>query len=240
MANTYIDYCEITEYSDHFVERSRSLVGASPLVDVDHMRMLVSEAAARVGAELDKIGLRGSDLRSGRVGMGMAADAARKDLRRFFYYLISLDETVILDREAFFPGYRLGELKHLVPVELGARLDQIRAAFALPTNQALPRREAWQARLSATQNALFDALAREGGTGRLPQQSLAGLRKARAEFLHLYDGVAKPLLRALLGALGRDHEYQLYFADLQADASSSLSRQVLDARPGEVSPPAFE
>jgi hypothetical protein len=234
MADIYIEYWEITEYGGHFVDQARSLIGASPLVDVDHIRTLVSEAAAKVDAELEKAGLKPSDLRSGRGSTGVAAAAARKDLRRFFYYLLSLDDTVILDREAFFPGCRLGELKHVKPVELGGRLDQILLAFALPANRALPRRDAWETRLTATRNALFDALAGKGSAGRLSQQSLAGLRQARAEFLHLYNGVAKPLVRALLRALGRDHEYQLYFADLQVDDSNLAPGRVRDAAAGEA------
>jgi hypothetical protein len=231
MANRFIDYWEITEYGSHFVDQARSLIGASPLVDVDHMRTLVSEAAAKVGAELEKVGLKPSVLRSGRDSASIIADAARKELRRFFYYLISLDQTVILDREAFFPGYPLGDLKHAKPVELGVRLDQILLALALPANRALPRREVWQTRLTATRDALSGALAGTDSAGRLSQPSLAGLRQARAEFLHLYNGVAKPLVRALLGALGRDHEYQLYFADLQADESSRPPGQAPGAAP---------
>ena len=48
--------------------------------------------------------------------------------------------------------------------------------------------------------------------------------RARAHFLRVYHGLAKPAVRALLTHLGRDHEYRQFFLDLQSGVISSANR----------------
>jgi hypothetical protein len=235
MADKYIDYWEVGEYGSHFLEHARTLIGASSLVDVEQLCSLVAGTVARMEAELDTIGIKRSSLRSGRDDTAIATNTARKNIRRFFMHLGSLDDTSRLDIEAFFPGYKLGDITNLKPADLQARLDELLGAFAIPANSRLPQRETWQNTLTTTRDALSDALSSEGNADRLTRQGSAGVRQAREEFFDVYHGVAKPLIRGLLKSLGREHEYKLFFVDLQVSEAGRPASQ----SPADTSKPAI-
>lgn len=235
MADRYIDYWEVGEYGGHFVAHARTLIGASPLVDVELLCSMVTSAIGKLESELETLGIKRSSLRSGRDDTAVTTEAARRHIRRFFMHVGSLDDTANLDIEAFFPGYKLGDIATLKPADLKARMDEILRGFAIPANSKLPQRELWQQMLTGARDALNDALSSKGTASRLTRQGSAGLRQAREEFLHVYTGVAKPLIRGLLSALGREHELKLFFLDLQINETSRPAAQP----PADTSQPAI-
>jgi hypothetical protein len=235
MADRYIDYWEAGKYGAYFMEHARSLIGASPLVNIELLCSMMASAVSKMEAELDKMGIKRSSLRSGRDATTIATDTARKHIRRFFMHLGSLDDTANLDIEAFFPGYRLGDIATLEPAELGARMDDLLRAFAVPANRKLPQRETWKQTLTATRGALDDALSNKSQASRPPREGSTSLRQAHEEFFALYNGVAKPIVRGLLRSLGREHELELFFIDLQVSEAGRPAGH----SPADTSAPAI-
>lgn len=238
MADRYIDYWEVGEYGAYFVEHAEPLVDASPLVDVEHMRSMVAAAVAKVDSELERAGMQRSELRFGRGDSKTASTAACKVLRRFFHYLHSVDDTVEVDVDEFFAGGKLGELGRLKPADLKTRLDDTLRGFAVARNSALPEGETWKQELTAARDNLNAALASKGSARQQTRQGSRDLIDARLAFLDVYNGVAKPLIRGLLRSLGREHEYKLYFADLQTNEGTRPLTAAAPAEPAPAQPSA--
>lgn len=220
MPDSYIDYLEVGEYGGGFVKASEPLVGASALVDVAALRTKVADAVAKVDGELEKVGIRRGDLRTGRSGAGEAAEVGRKEIERFWHHLHTLDDGASADIEAFFPGNKLGALAALKPADVRSRLGEVLRGFAAPGNASLPDRPKWEQKLTAAHDALDAALGGKGTARAGAIQGTAGLIAAREEFLRVYNRVAKPVVRGLLAELGREGELRLFFPDLTANERS--------------------
>ena len=89
--------------------------------------------------------------------------------------------------------------------------------FALPSHQSLPDKDKWQTRLTKARDALASALSSKDEQQNTKLESTGKLGTARDEFLNVYNGVAKPLVRGLLASLGRSAEYEHSFRDLQVN-----------------------
>ena len=221
MADEYIDYWEIGEYTDHFVARSRDLVGAHKLVDIEALRVEVGNRAARVKEELTRAGIERSRKRSGSGDVESFAVEGRREVERFWNFLGSLDEEIAHDRAAFFAGDKLGTLSTLKPADVKSKVIAVLHGFAAPLNKALPDHVKWRKKLEAVRDELTTALEGRGGAHSSAIKSTAQLVTAREQFLVTYNGVAKPLVRGLLAQLGRKEEYELFFGDLLANESAT-------------------
>jgi hypothetical protein len=231
MADRYIDYFEVSEYGSYFVTEAAALVGASELVNIAVLRQRVSAAVEAVVVELEKIGIRRSDLRIGQADVDAAVPAVRKELERFYNFLGGLEDEAEIDRESFFPGDRLGNLASLKPADLLARLDEVLLGFLVPANAGIPERDKRKAKLESVRKTLADALGSSSANTNRVISATAGLATARERFLGLYNGVAKPLVRAMLADLGRADEYTRFFLDLQVDITEDDPSHALGNSP---------
>lgn len=103
------------------------------------------------------------------------------------------------------------------PADLKAHADRVLGGFGLPAHQSLPDREKWQTRLTKARDALASALSSKDEQQNTKLESTGKLGAAREEFLSVYNGAAKPLVRGLLASLGRSVDYEHYFRDLQVN-----------------------
>lgn len=220
MADSYIDYFEVSEYGQYFAKRAQQLVGSSSLVNMKSLIAMVEGAVSRVNQEIEAAGLERSDLRGGRLDTGAAADAGRKVIRRFHGFLQSVEEEVALDREALFPGGKLGNIERMKPADVKARLDSLIRGLMLPANLGMPEHPSWQSRLTGSRDELAAALSSKDGAGMATRQINADLRAAREEFIKVYGRIAKRLVRAVLIALDREAEMPLFFRDMQVNEDS--------------------
>lgn len=216
MADRYIDYWEVSEYGHYCAQAVRTLVGASPLVDMEALVRRILAAVEAVEAEVQRAGLHGSSFRLGRGDSGQATKRLRDLLRRFHHHLQTLPPEEI-DLEAFFPGGKLDGVHRLKPADLLSRAEQVLHGFLVPANVDLPGVSTWQPVLQEARDALDAAI---HGKQRAQYDSIVatkGMMAARERFLDLYNGVAKPLVRGVLRDLGRANEYRRFFRDLQVN-----------------------
>lgn len=214
----YIDAFEVSEYGSYFYEQSGRLVGASKLVDVEALRKELQGKQRAVEKERDAAGLVRSGLRGNQQGASEAVTQVREVLTRFFNYLGSVDPAECkVDIAAFFPGGTLGALVQMKPADLKGHADRVLGGFALPAHQSLPEREKWQTRLTQARDGLASALSSKSDQQNTKLESTGKLGAAREEFLSVYNGVAKPLVRGLLASLGKSAEYEHFFRDLQVN-----------------------
>lgn len=220
MADRYIDYIEVSEYGRHFVNLAHTLIHASPLVDMAQLAAEVERAVEAVEAERTAASIERSQMRGGRGDITAATTHARDMLQRFFHYIRSLPRDIRLDVEALYPGRKLGKLSWLKPADVLARVRQVLRGLTVPANAGMPGLARWQEDLGAAHDRLDSAL--HGKSGRRTQASAAtaALQARRDEFLQLYNGVAKPIVRGLLARLGRSNEYTLFFLDLRVHEGS--------------------
>ena len=162
--------------------------------------------------------------------MGVATEMARKAIEKLWSHLGALDDEVAVDRRAFFPDGVKGNLTDLKPADLKGRLDQALRGFTVPANAGLPDAKKWHTRLTDARDGLAAALSGHGEARGASKIGTAGLNAARERFLGAYNGVAKPLVRGLLAALGRQDEYDTFFKDLQVQEDG--------ARATPATPPA--
>lgn len=224
MADNHIDFFEVGEYGGHFVEEVQKLVQVSPLVNVEALIALVGGAVGSVNAELEKVGVKRSDLRTGRSDTEGAAERGRKEIERFYSYLGSLDDDVAVDRKAFFSEGKMGALAVLKPGDVKSKLEDVLRGFTAPANAGLPEHAKWAQKLGAARDGLAGALAGKGSARSVSVQSTAGLVAAREEFLDSYNGVAKRLIRGLLASLKREEEMRLFFLDLQVNEGGKAKK----------------
>ena len=219
MADRYIDYWEVSEYGRYCADAVRTLVGASPLVDMELLAQRVLAAVEDVEAELNQARMHGSGFRLQRGDSQDATRQLRDQLRRFHYHLKTLPAGGF-DFDAFFAGRKLDGVHRLKPADLVGRADYALIGFTVPANAGLPGASQWQAALQDARDAL--AAATSGRQHARNDTLIAGtdLVAARERFLDLYNGVAKPLVRGVLRDLGRADEYRRFFRDLQVNEGS--------------------
>jgi hypothetical protein len=226
----YIDYQEVSEYGRYFVNNVLPLVGASPLVDVEMVRRQVLAAVEALEAHLQGAHTQKSTVRSERGSIEETVEAMRDLLRRFYRYLQSLPPQTKLDMVAFFAAGKLGNLGQYKPEDVLAQADGALRGFSAPAHAALPGATTWQADIVAARTTLSDAIAGKHGASSGATTAVGSLGQAREDFLHVYNKVAKRLIRGLLADLQREHELRRYFRDLQVHEDRA-------AAPGEPSPP---
>lgn len=234
MAENHIDYREVSEYGRYFLDAVATLessIDPSPesaapqavsepatavsgaLVDISMIRDIVEQAVLAVEASLPKTdGLGGATPK--RASVQDAMRDCRDRIQRFYYYLRSLHPDAGGDLLAFFPSGRLGALNRLGAAGLCGKVNAITRGFSAPGNLGLANALVWRQELEAGRDALERAIASRSWRSREAVGS-GSLVRARAYFLRVYHGMAKPAVRALLTHLGRDHEYRRFFLDLQ-------------------------
>jgi hypothetical protein len=218
MADRYIDYWEVSVYGRYCASTVRTLVGASPLVDMEVLAQRILAEVEAVEAEMQRAGFHGSSFRMERGDSGQATKWLRDLLRRFHHHLKTLPPKE-LDFEAFFAGRKLDGVHRLKPEDLVSRAETVLRGFLVPANAELPGASQWQGALQDAHDALDTAI---HGTHRARNNSILAttdMVAARERFLELYNGVAKPLVRGVLRDLGRANEYRRFFRDLQVNES---------------------
>jgi hypothetical protein len=214
MADLYIDLMECGEYADHLLTEGKKLVGLSKVVDVEALLTYVGGAAAVVDGELAKQGIKRSDVRTSRTDVEAQTEAGRKEIKRFYKHLGTLDDDVVVDRHAFFEGGKMGDVAKLKPADVQKKIKRALEGFAAPANAALPDKAKWQGRLEKARDALGTALDQKTSSVGTKIVQTAELQAARESFLVAYNNVAKPVVRGLLAQLGRERELKRYFKDL--------------------------
>lgn len=216
MADDYIDYFEIREYTDHFLATSSALVGSSKTVDVTEVQKLVSAKADAVDTELAKQGVKRGNVRSDRKEVEEKRAALEKEIRKFYSHLDALDDAETFDREAFFPGGNLGSIAQLKPADLEQRANAILRGFDAQGNASFTGRDDRKTKIAAAQEALNKALGGKGNATLASIKGTAELLAARSEWLNVYTGV-KRIILGLLTILGRKDEHRHFFKDLQVN-----------------------
>ena len=211
MADSYIDYDEVSEYGNHFASEAKKLLGASPLVDVAKLVKLVAGDVAAVAAELEKAGAKRGGLRSTAIDVKALSAGTSATVEQFFRYLGSLDEGVV-DVATYFDRGQLGRHANLKPADVRSKAQRALRGFA--ANPKLPGGAAWKKKLTDSEAALGAALDGKGEAASGSITKTADLVAAREKFLVSYNGVAKRLVLGLLTSLGREGEMGLFFKDL--------------------------
>lgn len=220
MADEYIDYWEVGEYGGQCVSALGSLGSDATLLNVSALQTQVQSAVSAVNTQMELAGMKRSDLRGHRQTVEEAAVEGRSVIEKFHWWLGSQDDDAPMDREAFFPGMKLGTLAALKPADVRARLEDMVRGFAVPKNAAMPERAARLLKVTTARDAMDAAIAGKGGSSAQKLQSTAGLVAAREAFLVVYNKVAKPMVRGQLVALGREAEMKNFFPDLAVNEGS--------------------
>lgn len=213
----YIDNHEAVLYGRYTYRRTEPLVGASQVIGVQALRELVLGVTNAVEARMTDADTPRSDVRTGREAVEELNEELLDRLRRFFHYLQSLPASANVDVGAFFANRKLGKLSQHSPEDLVARADTVMRGFTTPTSARVPNGAEWQGEILLARTRLDEAVNGKQGASNTASTSGGSLAQARAEFLHVYNKVAKPAMRALLAELGREHELRLYFRDLQVN-----------------------
>lgn len=224
MADRYIDYDEVSEYGRHFVSEAKKLEGLSDLINVALLAKRVLEAVEAVEGELYKARGERSDLRGERGSTAEAEEEVRDVVGRFYYHLRSLPKSVDFDFEAFFAGKNLGDLTKLKPADLRAKAASVLHGFDVAKNKAIAPFGAWKNDITAAHQTIDDALTGKGGAQTRAFVANASLVSARDRFLKVYNGLAKPLVRAVLTEVDRPDEYRLFFRDLTVNESPARTK----------------
>ena len=211
----YIDYQEVSEYGRYFVDNILPLVGASPLVDVETLRRQMLGVVEVVEAYMQGANTQKSSVRTERGSIEVSVEDMRDILRRFYRFLQSLPTQTKLDMDAFFAAGKLGNLGQHKPEDVLALADGALRGFSAPVHAELPGASMWQADIRATRTALAEAVSGKHGASSGATRVVGSLGQAREAFLHVYNKVAKRLIRGLLADLGREHELRRYFRDMQ-------------------------
>lgn len=215
MSDSYIDALEVDEYTRYFLRQVISLVLASPLVDIEALRQRVENAAANVEREIVARGLQRSNLRILRGDTGDVYEQLLDAIRRFHRYLQSLPPSTVMDADAFFPDGYTGRRRK--PADVLAQGKLVLRGFDVPANASFPAASEWKATFSQGCEALEQAIGGKGDAARVASSSTSSLEVARREFVAVYNGLAKRLVRAVLQDIGREHEFKSYFLDLQVN-----------------------
>ena len=217
MADRHIDAREASEYGRYTWARLEVLEGRSQLVVVPQLRQSLLEAAEGVEAEYRTTRTQQSGVRTGRVSTSEAKENMRDVLRRFHHHTETLPAEVPIDREAFFPNQRRGNLSKLKAADLLARADEVLHGFTVPRNAALPDAGRWMADITLQRFTLADSLGLKHGATHGNSLATSALQTARERFLHVYNVITKRLVYVVLAELGRLDEYRQFFLDLQVN-----------------------
>lgn len=217
MADTYIDYGEVSEYGRYFAAMLDTLIGASPVVDMAAFKQRVLAEVESVEAEQQGARTQQSGMRVGQGGTAEAVETTSSVLRRFHHHLKTLPPGIILDHAAFFPRGALGKLSRLKPADLLARADEVLHGFTVDANAELPDAARWQAEIMVEREGLAEVLASKHGARHGKTQAVSALVAARERFLHVYNVMGKRLVHVVLADIGRLDEYTRFFLDLQVN-----------------------
>lgn len=213
--DSYIDYHEVAQYGRYFHRHSESLVGASAVFNVEVLRQLVLSKVEAVEAALSETNTPRSVVRTERSGVEEASEELLGRLRRFYHYLRSLPASASVDVAAFFANGKLGRISKSKPEDLLSRADGVMRGFAAPASAGVPNAAEWQAEIAQSRTNLASVVEGKLGANNQTSTAVGSLMRARDEFLHVYNKVAKRAIRGLLAELGREHELRLYFRDMQ-------------------------
>lgn len=236
VADTHIDYFEVSEYTQYFVEQAITLFGASPLVNVEALVARVLQVQQIVEREVLASGLQRSLLRTTRGGITEAGDRMLDNIRRFHRYLQSLPPGTPLDAVAFFPNGYNGQRRKAA--DLLAQGKQVLNGFAAPANATVPSGPEWQASFILARDVLQQALSEKGSASRVSLNATSALEEARLAFLAVYNGMAKRLVRVVLQDVGREHEFTRFFRDLQVNEGGSRSPEAPEGPEAPKAPEA--
>jgi hypothetical protein len=232
MSDSYIDVLEVEEYTRYFLRQVMSLVGASTLVNVEALSERVQRVQEKVERELVARGLLHSSLRVSRSDTGDAYEELLDAIRRFHRYLQSLPPGTMMDAAAFFPGGYTGSRRK--PADVLAQGKLVLRGFDVPVNANIPAAPEWKATFTTGCDALEQAISGKGDAARVAGNTTSALQDARREFVAVYNGLAKRLVRAVLQDIGREHEFRSFFLDLQVnEAGARAPEEPADpAQPG--------
>ena len=236
MADEYIDYWEVGEYGGQCVSALGNLTGVATLLNVSALQTQVQTAVSAVNTQMELVGIKRSDLRGHRQTVEEAAAEGRSVIEKLHQFLGSLEDDAPVDREAFFPGMKLGTLAALKPADVRARLDDMVRGFAVAKNAAMPERAARLLKVTSARDAMDTAISGKSGSNTQKLQSSAGLVAAREAFLVVYNKVAKPMVRGQLVALGREAEMKNFFPDLAVNEGSRKTATNGEPQPTEPQP----
>lgn len=216
MPDRYIDIYEVSEYGRYFLDRTAPLEDASPLVDMRLLRQRVLAVVEEAERQAGTIVVKRSTVRGGRGSIGVAAARVASDVRRFRHHLQAQPPEAGIDPEAFFPGGYITPTHHK-PADLLAQGKGVLAGFEAPANIGLPSAAEWKATFTVACEALAGALASKHGASHVATEGTAEQAEARRQFLAVYNGMAKRLVRVVLQDVGRLQDYRLFFLDLQVN-----------------------
>jgi hypothetical protein len=239
MSDPYIDVFEVDEYSRYFLEQSIALIGASQLVSVEAVRERVRARMEAVAREILASGLQRSGLRTSRSDTGDAYEKMLDAVRRFHRYLQSLPPGTLIDVAAFFPGGYVGTRRKAA--DLLAQGKQVLIGFEAPANASFPAATEWKTTFTVACVELEQAVVVKGSARRMTANASSSLQEARLQFVAVYNGLAKRLVRAVLQDIGRESEFRSFFLDLQVNedgSPASPEEPEAPASPEEPSSPA--
>lgn len=219
MSDSYIDVFEVDEYGRYFLEQAIALINASPLVNIEVVRERVRARMDAVEREILVINMQRSDLRISRSDTGDASEKMLDAIRRFHRFLQSLPPGTVMDAAAFFPGGYVGTRRK--PADLLAQGKQVLLGFETPANASFPTATDWKNTFTTARVELEEALTGKGSARRATIHMTSSLQAARQQFLAVYNGLAKRLVRAVLQDIGRENEFRSFFLDLQVNEDGS-------------------
>jgi hypothetical protein len=230
MSDNYIDILEVSEYGRHFFDESEGLEGASPLVDMRLLRQRVLAVVEAAERHASTIVAKRSTVRGGRGDIGIASAGMSSDVRRFRHHVQAHPAEAGIDEEAFFPGGYVTPAKRK-PADLLAQGKGILAGIEAPRNVNLMNAAEWKATFTVSCQALVEAMAGKRGAVGVANEGTEEQAEARRQFLAVYNGMAKRLVRVVLQDIGRLQDYRRYFLDLQVNEGGA-------AAPEAPEPPA--
>lgn len=212
--DNYIDYREVSEYGRNLTSGLAKLVGLCEFVDVEKLRGIVDAKVDAVEAELQKARNDRTELHGERVGTHAAEEPVRDVVSRFFYFLRSLPKDTDIDTVAFFPGNVMGDLSALKPADLQAKAADVLRGFDTDKNKGKTPLIPWKTDIDTARLTLENAITGKGDATGKSFVATAALSNARKDFLHVYNKVAKHVVRGVLNHLDRSTEMPLFFKDL--------------------------
>jgi hypothetical protein len=219
MSDSYIDVFEVDEYGRYFLEQAIALIGASTLVNVEAVRERVRARMEAVAREILASGLQRSGLRTSHNDTGDAYEKMLDAVRRFHRYLQSLPPGTPIDVAAFFPGGYIGTRRKAA--DLLAQGKQVLIGFEAPANASFPAATEWKTTFTVACVELEQAVVVKGSAKRVTANTMSTLQDARLQFVAVYNGLAKRLVRAVLQDVGRENEFRSFFLDLQVNEDGS-------------------
>jgi hypothetical protein len=216
MPDTYIDCYEVIEYGYYFGDKALLLVGASALVDMALIRQRVLARVEAMERLLGTTVVQRSTVRGGRGDIDAASAGMVSNVQRFRHHVLAQPPEAGIDQAAFFPGGYVTPVQRK-PADLLAQGKGVLAGFDAPANVNLVNAVEWKGAFTVSCEALAGALAGKHGAAHVAAGGTEAQAEARRQFLDVYNGMAKRLVRVVLQDVNRLHEYRLFFLDLQVN-----------------------